>query len=79
MPKAGLGREPFACYSRFVAGEPRGAFLITTLFLAGDQLFEFGHEPEHGRVFAGQALQVADHGARIVLVAGFLEGDGGAA
>jgi hypothetical protein len=44
--------------------------------MAGHQFFQLGHETEHGRVFAGQAFQVADHGARIVLVAGFLEGDG---
>jgi len=44
--------------------------------MAGHQFVQLGHETEHGRVFAGQAFQVADYGARIVLVAGFLEGDG---
>lgn len=43
--------------------------------MASDQLFELCHESRHGWVLAGKAVEVANHGPRILLLAGFLEGE----
>ena len=70
-----MGSLPTACRGELCRNDAAG---VRCLFLNQRQrLPQPGHEAEHGRVLAREAVQVVDDGRGVFAAAGLLESDGG--